>query len=112
MVKPSNGAFGLTDGDAHLADGDLAARGPSTRQRNDPLLDRDVALHPEAEAIAAADFVDRHRAFRFGHRAGEPTPFHLFYVPAPLVRRLTLILDSLDQVQGAVGLDFAAANAA
>src|SRR5688500_1932963 len=112
MIEPFDGAFGLPDGDAHLAYGDLAARCLSTGQGRHPLLVRHIALHLEAEPIAASDLVDRHRALRFGHGTGETSRFNFLDVPAPLVRRLAFILDPLNQVEGAVGLDLAAADAA
>src|SRR5688572_32643912 len=62
VAEPANRAFGLTNRYSHLADGNLGAGSLSARQRSDPLLDRDITLHLESEAVAATDLVDRNRS--------------------------------------------------
>src|SRR5688572_4180862 len=97
---------------SELADGQAVARRRSARERHQPLLDREIALHPEAEAVAAGDLVDGHRADRFGHRAGKAAGSGLADFPAPLAGWPAVVDDPLDEQHAAVGLEAAMADTA
>ena len=88
-------------------------RRAAVAERGQPLLDREIVLHPEAEPVTAADLVDRDRPDRVGHGREIVARRRLAHLPAAIVRRLAVfILDVLDQVQAAVALDPAAAKRA
>ena len=102
----------VAGGDRHpeLLDLGDALRRAAAVERLQPLLDPEIALHPEAEEIAAADPLDHHRPKRVGHRPEIAARAGLAHLPAALVRRLALIFDPLDKGQSAIALDPPAAE--
>jgi len=102
----------MSDGHPIFADRNRAGRGMAIRCRNEPLLNRDAAFHPEAEAIFAVDLVHGHGSLRFGHRTGIFAWPDLAHLPAPFPGKLSFVLDPLDQGQSAIRADLADADRA
>src|SRR5688500_15743122 len=91
--EPADHPGAGADGHSELAHGHAVACRHSARDGRQPLFYRQIALHPEAKAVAAADGLDGDRPRRLGHRARVAAGANLADVPAPLAGRLAVFVN-------------------